>query len=208
MAGLCTVHQYNELLLICIAFLLGRFCHASHTPVLGKWSCIQIFILVYVARHPSCFFCTLSFNVLRNCSHFMGLGLCYWVLTYHALSPRHYLFRCFLKVKQITHLHQKLILTLHLCHDCSKSQAQHTWAWFTKPTGLSVRETCAYRGDLMLVHSRLKISSMWFFFFSFAVGLLSDWKSKNHNAIPENTPSFRPHLPHNLPYLLHLRAFL
>lgn len=118
----------------------------------------------------------------------MGAGLYCPILTCHALSPGHYLFRHFLKAKKPQLIGIKS-LSLPCIHVMSVPKARLSTRG---PDWLSAQEAYTYIGDLMHVHSRFKISSMWFFYSSFALGLLSDWKSKNHSPIPENTLSFPP----------------
>lgn len=95
----------------------------------------------------------------------------------------------------------KVVFTLHPCHDCSKSQAQHTWACFA----LHKKQ----------MHTKV-ISCM---FTPASIYLLCDLflpcfrppfrlQGQGPQSHSWNTSSFLPHLSYNLPYLHHLQTFL
>lgn len=125
-----------------------------------------------------------------------------WVLvTHHALSQGHYLFRYFSKIKQITPWHPKWFFLPCICvMTVPKARLSTRELCFAKPTGLCTADRCIPRWSHACLHQVQCIYCV--IFFSFALGLLSD--CKDHNPIPENTSSFQPHLTHNLPYLHHL----
>lgn len=136
--------------------LISRSCidvdlHSSSS------SCIVLFFLSFVLQLPE--------------------YICYQVLSYYVLSPRQYLFWYFVKVKQIPHWHQKLIL------NCIHSMAAYRDWLCTGPIQQTHGTHC------MGVLCRFRISNAYCFC-SFALELFSDWKSESHNPSPENTASF------------------
>lgn len=155
---------------------------------------------MYVALH--CLFCTLSFNVLRNCSHFMGMGLCYQ----HTMLSHEDIWS---KIKQIIHWHPKFwgLPCIHVM-TVPKARLSTPGPALPNPWTVWTRDRCIPRWSHACSQQLQYIYYVILFFFSLALGLLSDCMAKDQNPIPENTSSFLPHLSHNLPYLHRLQTFL